>query len=487
MAIGFCALLVVNVPFLRSMALGGVAVVLTSVLASITLLPAVLSWAGGAVNWPRRGSAAGHTNDDGWARWAALVMRRPGLFLAGSLAILAVFLVPVSRLQSWNLGAEHLVPTLESRQGYDVLAGQFDQGLMGPTVLLVEAAPGRRVWDAEFQRRFAALAERLSRDPRIARVTGFSDLVAAAAGLPGAVQSSADLPESLRPLARDLVSAGDQLAMMVLLPASAPESPTSIALVNDLRRDGWKEFGDLPVRIAISGTAALTKDFDDEVFRGLRLAVVLVLSVTFLILLVSFRSLLIPLKAIVLNLLSVGAAYGFLVYVFQDGHGAAWLGITPPGGLNSFIVLVLFTITFSLSMDYEVFLLNVVKEEHAATGDNRRAVARAVQRTGGPITSAALIMVSIFATFGFTELVATRELGLGLAFAVAIDATLVRLVLVPAVMALAGPWNWWLPRWLQPASRSSSRERPLGAWPLRHDALEPGAIHRGERVVARRL
>jgi RND superfamily putative drug exporter len=205
------------------------------------------------------------------------------------------------------------------------------------------------------------------------------------------------------------------------------------------------------------GSAAIMADFDAELFGRLPLVVALVVLATFSVLAALFRSLVIPLKATVLNVLSVLAAYGFLVLVFQDGIGARLIGLTPPGGLNSFIVLMLFTILFGLSMDYEVFLLARVREEYEATGDNARAVATALGRTASIITSAALIMISIFASFGFTRLIPTREFGLGLAFAVALDATIIRLVLVPALMVISGRWNWW---W--PARGSSRAPREVG-------------------------
>jgi RND superfamily putative drug exporter len=221
-----------------------------------------------------------------------------------------------------------------------------------------------------------------------------------------------------------------------------------MTLADDLRRDTWPEFHGLPVRVGVSGTAALTRDFDDEVFGRLPVVMGALLSGTFLLLVVSFRSLLLPLKAVALNLISVVASYGFLVYVFQDGLGTRWIGLDPPGGLNSFIVLVLFTVLFGLSMDYEVFLLSRVQAEYRRTGDNVRAVTRALEGTAGTITSAAIIMVSIFTCFGFTTLVATREFGLGLAFAVALDATVIRLVMAPALLAILGAGNWWMPRGL---------------------------------------
>ena len=444
-AIGFCALFLVNVPFLHSMAAGGVIVVLTAVAASLTLLPVVLSHVGGAVNWPRRNLMPQKLRVGLWGRWAGTVMRHPWTCLAMGFAILATFVAPLGRLQPWNVGAEHLVTELEAREGYDVLAREFEQGAIGPTMLLVEVPAGRTMWDPELQHGVAALSVRLSEDPRVARVNGFPDFLSLTSSLQRVAKSSEDLPEHLRPFVRDVLGADDRTAIIVLVPASAPESRDSMTLVDELRRDSWPELEGTDARVSISGASALMRDFDDEVFGRMRVVVPVVLATTFVVLLVSFRSILIPLKAIVLNLLSVLASYGFLVYVFQDGLGAEWIGLTPPGGLNSLIVLILFTVLFGLSMDYEVFLLSRIRAAYAASGDNARAVSLGVQQTAGPISSAALVMISIFAAFGFTRLVVTRELGLGLAFAVALDATLVRLVLVPATMALFGRFNWWFP------------------------------------------
>jgi RND superfamily putative drug exporter len=158
----------------------------------------------------------------------------------------------------------------------------------------------------------------------------------------------------------------------------------------------------------------------------------------------------VPIKAIAANLLSVVAAYGFLVLLFQDGMGARWLGITPPGGLNSFVVLMLFTILFGLSMDYEIFLLSRMRDEFRKSGDNAGSVAAGLSGTAGLISSAAAVMVCLFGSFGFFGLTASRQFGLGLAFAVAFDATVIRLLIVPAAMRLLGRWNWWMPRFKAP-------------------------------------
>jgi RND superfamily putative drug exporter len=223
-----------------------------------------------------------------------------------------------------------------------------------------------------------------------------------------------------------------------------------MAFVRELRSSSWSEAEDAGLTVRVGGMTAGMIDFDDELFGSLKRVVPLVLAITFIVLVLAFRSIVVPLKAIMMNLISVLAAYGFLVYVFQDGIGANLIGLVPPGGLNSFIVLMLFTILFGLSMDYEVFLLSRIRDEYRRCGDNRQSVINGLTQTGGLITSAALIMVVLFGSFGFTRLTATREFGLGLAFAVALDATLIRVVLVPILMGMLGPANWWFPsfsRW----------------------------------------
>jgi RND superfamily putative drug exporter len=233
--------------------------------------------------------------------------------------------------------------------------------------------------------------------------------------------------------------------MVALVTPGPPESRATMAYLAELRARRYPELQRAGIVLHWGGSAAIMQDFDHEMFDSSRRVILAVVLSTFVLLALMLRSLVIPLKATLLNAISVLAAYGFLVRVFQDGLAARAIGLTPPGGLNSFIVLMLFTILFGLSMDYEVFLLSRMREEYAHSQDNDQAVAAGLARTGGIITSAALVMVSIFTAFGFTQLVPTREFGLGLAFAVALDATLIRLVLVPALMKVSGRWNWWWP------------------------------------------
>jgi RND superfamily putative drug exporter len=410
---GFLALLLVHIPFLHTLAFGGVTVVVTAMLMTLMVLPALLMVVGERVNWPRQFSQRSTSSVGMWGRWARQTMEKPWRYLVPSLLVLAVLIVPTLRLRAWNVGAHDLPPATEAREGYDLLARNFAPGWMAPIALLVESPSGAL---ATPERQGALLAEygRLATDPRVR-------------------------------LARALPAPDGRSALVMLVPRAAPESDEAMRFVRELRAAAWPSLRAEDLDVRVGGFNAAIIDFDEELFGSVKRVVPLVLGVTFVVLLIAFRSIVVPFKAIVMNLISVLAAYGFLVYVFQDGIGAGVIGLVPPGGLNSFIVLMLFTILFGLSMDYEVFLLSRIQEEYRRSGDNAASVVSGLSQTGGLITSAALIMVVLFGSFGFTRLVATREFGLGLAFAVALDATLIRLVLVPVLMGLVGRANWWWP------------------------------------------
>jgi putative drug exporter of the RND superfamily len=437
-AIGFAALCLVRLPFLKALALGGILVVIISVLATLTLLPALLATIGARINWPRHTPRVRPSRRHPlWLAWAHMIDRRPLLCVVGSALILALFIVPVFRMASWNLGASALDADLEARQGYETVRSEFAAGWMGPTLIVVEAPPGRSVLGAPVRTAIGKLVDRLHTDPRILAIRGYPQLLAA---------PWRDLPTPLPSFAADVVGRSGELALIALITVDPPDAKSLTALVRELRADPYPELAELGMTARISGTPAMLLDFNHEIFAKLWIVIPAVLSVTFLALLVHFNSIVVPLKAIAVNLLSVLGSYGFLILVFQDGHGASLIGVAPPGGINSFIVLVLFTILFGLSMDYEVFLLSSIQDAYVRRRDNRTAVIEGLLNTAGTVSSAALIMVSLFVAFGFTRLVATREFGLGLAFAVAMDATLIRLMLVPALMILMGRANWWLPK-----------------------------------------
>ena len=423
---GFLALFLVHIRFLHTLALGGVAVAVTSVLMTLTLLPSLLLLIGEKLNWPRQLSRRPRGGGGLWARWANETMTRPWQYLIPSLIVLAVLIVPTLQLKTWNMGAHDLSPTMEARQGYELLDRNFAAGWMGPIAILVKSRDDGNVRTNESQDAITGIRSRLASDPRV-RITG---------GFP---------------------SKDGHSALILVVPRSAPESEEVMTMVRELRAQPWQSARDAGLSIQIGGLSASVLDFDAELFGSMKRVIPVVLAVTFLALVFAFRSIVVPIKAITMNLISVLAAYGFLVYVFQKGIGAGLIGLVPPGGLNSFIVLMLFTILFGLSMDYEVFLLSRIREEYQRTGDNRKSVVSGLSQTGGLITSAALIMVVLFGSFGFTRLTATREFGLGLAFAVALDATLIRVVLVPILMGLLGRANWWFPAALLPRGSRAGR------------------------------
>jgi RND superfamily putative drug exporter len=445
-AVGFLALQLVDAPFLRAITASGVCVVAVAALAAVTLLPVLLATFGRALvwpgRWPPRVAATGSDTraSGGWAAWARLVMRRPWAALGVAGAIVLMLALPSAQMRGWNVGVSELDATDEARRGYDALAAQLAPGWMGPTILLVESDRGA-ITDPARLAAIGAIGERVGRDPRVAAVLGATDLARSLAAWPPGLP----VPPAVLESAHSVLSADRRTAIVALIGRDEPSAPAAGALVRDLRAHGFPEARDAGLTVRVGGPAAGFVDFDRTLFARLPVVVGAVLLLTFLVLALSFRSVVLPLKAIALNLLSVLAAFGFLVLAFQHGALEHVFGVRPTGGINAFVVLMLFTILFGLSMDYEVFVLARIRDAWRDTGDTRRAVERGIAETAGVITSAALIMISIFTAFGFTRLAATRQFGLGLAFAVALDATLLRVVLVPALIVLAGRANWWWP------------------------------------------
>ena len=456
-AIGFLALLLVHAPFLHGMAFGGLTVVFATVVASLTLLPVLLQWWGRALNWPWRlhgRPTRGTAIDRMWNRWATQVMAHPWRYLGLAGAMVGILVVPVFWMQSRNVSMGDMPPGFESRRGYELLRQDFVAGWMGPIVVLLQGCAGVDLRGPNARQAVLAVAARLGRDKRVVQIQGYPRLLRALAARDKAAGVVADPQAALPSVGTEWISADGGTALMILVPRAAPEREEMLAFVRQLRGDAWPEARAAGIGIAIGGPAAMIADFDAELFGSLGRIVPAVLAVTFVVLMAAFRSVLIPAKAVLMNLLSVLAAYGFLVLVFQEGIGAALIGIDPPGGLNSLVILMLFTILFGLSMDYEVFLLHQINEAYRRSGENRIAVASGVACSAGLISSAAAIMICLCGSFAFTHLTATREFGLGLAFAVALDATVIRLLMVPALMELFGAANWWWPGWKRhPASK----------------------------------
>jgi putative drug exporter of the RND superfamily len=454
--VALAGMFLVDIQAFRSMAIGSMSVVAVAVLAAITLLPAVLSLVGNWVNRLRipmvgRRRAAG---EGFWHRWAVGIMRRPLASVAVALALLVALAVPFAGIRLGQPGAAILPADESPRLATERLAAEFGAGVTGPMEIVVDT-PGGAGTPANLAR-----VDRLTRALRADQaVAGVQSLTSVLPGgdLDGYARLYAGGLAGVRPELAPAVAGlanwdrGADLARITVVTRDAPQSQAAEDLV-DRVRDRYLPAAGLAGQARVGGTTALNLDLAREISGQLPVVVLTVLALSFVLLAMAFRSLVLPLQAIAMNLLSVGAAYGLIVAVFQWGWGERLLGFTSEGHIEVFVPLFLFSILFGLSMDYEVFLLSRIREEYLRSGDNQLAVARGLERTARTITSAALVMVTVFAAFAAGRLVPFKEMGLGLAAAVLIDATLVRTILVPAVMRLVGRHNWWMPsavdRWL---------------------------------------
>ena len=418
------ALAITGVGILTSIGLATSIMVLSSVAAAVTLLPALLSLLGDRIDSGRvvrRHRPAKTAQDTAWWRFGHRVASRPWPYLLGSVIALLVVAAPALALQTAFPAAGDAPAETTHRQAYDLLAEGFGPGINGPLTVVADLhAPGVT----------ADGVQGLARD--LAAVPGMASV--------GDAQISTD----------------GGTAVLTALPTSGPADPATSATIDRVRAA-------LPGNAYVTGITATTDDLNAQLDKTLPLFIGAVVGVAFLLLMLVFRSVVVPLKAALMNLLSIGAAYGVLVAVFQWGWGSSLLGLAGPTPITSIIVVIMFPILFGLSMDYEVFLLSRIKEEYDVTGDNTESVARGLAGTGRVVTSAALIMVVVFLSFVSSPVPSLKMLGLGLATAILVDATIIRMVLVPATMALLGKANWWLPDLARPApAPSHRRDLPRG-------------------------
>jgi uncharacterized membrane protein YdfJ with MMPL/SSD domain len=432
--VSLAGLFLVNSTTIRSMAMGAIMVVAVSILAAVTLLPLLMrllgrrAYARGRVALVigllgRRLRTArrrpGSTTEDGvrsgfWERWTARVTRRPWVSALAAAAVLLVLAIPALSLEFGDGALRQFPEDNETRVGAELAARELGPGAAGPTQIVAQLDEGRAT-DSANREALAAYRAGLRRDPEVAAVAP--------------PQPSRD----------------GRAALIVVEPRHDPESPKAQALLDRLRADETSALSRV-AEVDVGGTTAFTEDFKDLVSGSMWKILVFVTLFSYVVLFVLLRSVLLPLKAVLMNLLSVAAAYGVLVAVFQYGWLDGLLGYDSLGYINSMTPPFLLAIVFGLSMDYEVFLLSRIRERYDATGDTRTAVAQGLRASAGTISSAALIMVAVFAVFASTGTPSIKEIGLGLSVAIALDATLVRLILVPATMELMGRWNWWLPK-----------------------------------------
>ena len=396
--VSMSALALTGMGFLTSTGLSTALVVLGAVAAALTLLPAILSLLGNGID---RGRIPLKTSTSGpWGRIAITVSRRPWPYLLIATAFLLAIAAPTLQMRTGFPDAGGDTTETAHRRAYDLLAEGFGPGINGPLLLVIDGAAD-----------VSGLAQRIAADPGIASVS-----------------------------APQVSPAGDTVVLRLVTTTAPADEATAETLdrVRDL----------LPANASVSGLTAMTTDLSRHLERMLPIFVGGILIASFLLLLLVFRSVLVPLKAVLMNLLSIGAAYGVLVAVFQWGWLQDVIGLEATTVIASPLPTLCFAALFGLSMDYEVFLLSRIREEYRASGDTVASVARGITATGRVITSAALIMTGLFLAFVANPSPFTKMVGLGLATAVFLDATVVRMILVPALMTLLGNANWWLPGWL---------------------------------------
>jgi putative drug exporter of the RND superfamily len=431
-AAALCGLLAFAEPFLRSLAWGGIGVVLVAMVAAVTLVPALLGLWGRRIR-PAPAHLQAHRGL--FFRLSRVVQRAAPVIVVLVAALLVLLAVPFRHARLENSGLESLPRSSESRRLFETVDARFPGGGTDPVVVVVESVPGSPLV-ADYLRRVGEL-------PGVARVE----------------------PRPGTP---------PQLTILDVVPEGTSEGPTATRLVERIRAL------ERPVAAGVTGPAAFLADYRDSLVGRLPYALGLIGLATFALLFLMTGSVVVPVKAIVMNVLSLGASFGALVWVFQEGHLSGLLGFDPPGMVDITVPVLIFVFAFGLSMDYEVFLLSRIKEAWDQTGDNDRAVALGLQRTGRIVTSAAALIVVVFLGFAAGELLTIKEVGLGMAIAVVLDATVVRMLLVPATMKLMGRWNWWAPpalRRLHDRFGLVERRPAAPAGPPRQERV--GSLHAG--------
>jgi putative drug exporter of the RND superfamily len=415
-AVSFASLAIVKGPFFKEMAIANMIVVFCQLMVTLTLLPAVLAVLCHKLDWGRLPASLRREGASLRGRrtreWVTAVTRRPILAAAIAVVLLMVATLPLLNLRlGVNVGVLSLAST-PSGSGEKVLARSFSPGAVGPIEIVIAKANGRPLTRTGLDAG-QKLVRELERSPQ---VTGVDKL-------------------------RD--NGGMLLAVVPAIPI---DTPSASALVSHIRNDLAPAIRRRQhVMVLVGGATAFAADFTAELHVKLLTVLALILSLSFVCLVIAFRSVAIPIKAVLMTLLSTGATLGLTVLVFQDGHGEHVLGFTNPGFIQAFLPLIVFALIFGLSMDYEVLMVRRMQEVWSQTHDNQTAVVSGTERAARPIIAAAAIMFAVFGCFITANILEIKQLGFALATAVALDATVVRLVLVPAVMCVMGAWNWRLP------------------------------------------
>ncbi|MGA8924002.1 MAG: MMPL family transporter, partial [Candidatus Dormiibacterota bacterium] len=461
-AIGLSAMLFYQGTFLASMGAAGAIVVGIAVFYGLTFLPALLSVLGERVDRLRlpflRPRAVG---TGAWHSMALWVMRRPWLIVVPALVLLVLAGTPFLQLRLAQGGVDQLPPSNQARQGYDTLVKDFP-GQDQTSIEAVVYYPASQAVTSEHIGDIYDLSRRLAALPNVLRVQSIVDLD------PSLTKAdyqrlysgpSSSLPQSMQQALA--VGSGPHIVLLNLLTSKQYTSDEARAIVNEVRAQHVPGG-----QVLATGETAFDLDVVHFILQRTPIAVSSVIAVTYVVLFLLTGSVVLPLKAVLTNLFSISASFGAMVFIFQEGHFSNLLGFTPQS-IDPSIPVILFSIVFGMSMDYEVLLISRIQEEYRRTGDNQTGVAMGLEKSGRLITGAAAIMVAVFISFGLADVVIIKAIGIGLAIAVAIDATIVRILIVPAVMRILGRANWWAPRPLSRLHRriGAGESRPASAAP----------------------
>ncbi|WP_054957023.1 MMPL family transporter [Paenibacillus dakarensis] len=450
--IGFLAMAFIDLPIFKSFSIGGIAVVTISVLAANTLLPSLLAMLGPRINslpvFGTRISLLFKRQSPGmWHRVATFVMARPVIITFSVIAILLIAMLPIRSMRVEIPAAEVLPPSYDSRHGYDLLKQAYDIRELNSILVAAELpAPYESVQSVEVIKNYMDEVRKL---PGVQRVESYTSVSRGTAEQVADYLANTEVRKQLEKY--HVVQ--DRMAAIAIVPKYGDSHPITEELIVQLRQldtPGMKTY--------ITGNPAYKLDIVNEIRQGLPYVLLFVFITTYIILLFAFRSVVLPLKAGLMNLLSLGGGLGIVVWVFQEGIGAEWLGVTTTGSVFALLPILIFCVVFGISMDYEVILLSRIMESYEASRDNELSTADGLEKTGGLITSAALILAVVVGAFIFTDNEVMKAIGLGLTAAVLLDATVIRIFLVPAFMKMLGEVNWWSPKWMfRERERNSNR------------------------------
>ena len=478
--IALASLLFAGIPLVTKLGYSAAVAVVVAVIGATTLLPALLGALGPRIHSLRVKLGRTHPDDHqphGWARWARGVARRPWISLVAATAVLVVLALPLLNLHLGQSDTGAMPESTTARQAYDGLSKGFGAGANGPLLVAAElgspAKPDQKNLN-EIDKKQKQLDQQQQQIEQSALMQGATQQQAQAEAKQQTQSQSDKLAQEKKKAenpATDprLTKLSDQIAktpdvksvsppaldkrgnaaVYTVISKSAPSDARTEDLVNQLRDETIPQATKgSDVTAWVGGQTAGYIDLASRISDKLPAMILIVVGLSFVVLMLAFRSLVVPAKAAIMNLLSVAAAYGIVTFVFQEGHGASLIGLDGPIPIVSFVPLLMFAILFGLSMDYEVFLLTQIKEHYNESKRPTRAVIEGLANTGRVITSAALIMVCVFTSFALNGDPVVKQFGVGLAVAIAIDATIVRCLLVPAVMTLLGKASWWMPSWL---------------------------------------